>query len=114
MNRVKARIYLLESDEGGLDEPLCQDHEFKLFSRTFNVIANVNSVLSVDDNNDGDVMDRQMIMPGEQAAMELMLMRKYYFPVGSRFALRTKMLTIGYGVGRKMRVWWLKVGTNRN
>ena len=87
-----------------MDEPLCQDHEFKLFSRTFNVIANVNSVLTVDDNNDGDVIDRQMIMPGEQAAMELMLMRKYYFPIGSRFALRTKMLTIGYGVGRKMRV----------
>ena len=45
VNRVKARVYLLESDEGGLDEPLCQDHQLKLFSRTANVMTNVNRVL---------------------------------------------------------------------
>jgi len=119
VNRVKARVYLLESDEGGLDEPLCQDHQLKLFSRTANVMTNVNRVLwererrddgasGVNDSalkcGDDDIFggeidgDRQMVMPGEEATLELMLMRKLYLPVGSRFTFRTKMLTIGYGV----------------
>ena len=116
-NRVKARVYLLDSDEGGLDEPLCPDNDFMLFSRTFNVLANVNQISWAgrrdqegDDGGGGGgggnhllgagaIIDRQLVLPGEEAAMELMLMRRYVFPIGSRFTLRSRMLTVGYGVG---------------
>jgi len=121
-NRVKARVYLLDSDEGGLDEPLCQDDVFKLFSQTFHIVANVNRVIwgecagggdgdgegygDGDGSGDGSggvdevfaMNERQMVMPGEEATMELMTYRKLYLPVGSRFTLRTNSLTIGYGV----------------
>ena len=134
-NRVKARVYLLDSDEGGLDEPLCPDNDFMLFSRTFNVLANVNQISlagrSDEDgggcDNDvggggggdsggasggshrldaGAIIDRQLVLPGEEAAMELMLMRRYVFPIGSRFTLRSRMLTVGYGVGTSKMVLW--------
>ena len=127
-NRVKARVYLLDSDEGGLDEPLCPDNDFMLFSRTFNVLANVNQISWAgrrdqegDDGGGGGgggnpllgagaIIDRQLVLPGEEAAMELMLMRRYVFPIGSRFTLRSRMLTVGYGVGTSkmaLREWWL-------
>ena len=108
-NRVKARVYLLDSDEGGLDEPLCQDSLFKLFSQTLHVMANVNRITWGDDGTDGGgnigigVMDeRQMVMPGEETTMELMMYRKMFLPIGSRFTFRTHSLTVGYGVGKSL------------
>ena len=91
-NRVKAKVFLLGSEEGGIDEPVCVDHTFMIYSKTFNITANVNAILGVDDQC-------QLVMPGEETEMELMIVRKMYFPVGSRFTMRTKSLTVGFGVG---------------
>lgn len=107
-NRVKARVYLLYSDEGGLDEPLCQGDNFRLFCHSFDIITNVNQICWSDSGYDGDrreggdlsgvTDDRQMVMPGQEATMEMMIYRKLYLPVGSRFTLRKNTLTVGYGV----------------
>ena len=107
-NRIKARVYLLDSDEGGLDEPLCRDNTFKFFCHSCSIMANVNRITWGEDSPSGEdfggdmgSMDgRQMVMPGEEATMELMTYRKFFLPLGARFTLRTNDLTIGYGVGK--------------
>jgi len=87
-NRVKAQVYVLTKDEGGSSEPFINDVQVVMYSRTFNVTTHVRIASE----------DKEMVMPGEDAQLDLMLMRKMVVPEGTRFTLRSGGTTVGTGV----------------
>lgn len=88
VNRVQAQVYVLTKEEGGTAEPFIEDMMTMMYSRTWNITTNIRI------SSEG----KEMVMPGEDATLELMLLKKMVLPVGSRFTFRTGGVTVGTGV----------------
>jgi len=87
-NKATAQVYVLGKDEGGGEEPFTDDLQLMMYSKTWNVITNVKIT------SEG----KEMVMPGEDAKLELMTIKKMVMPAGSRFTLRNQGVTVGTGV----------------
>jgi len=87
-NKAMAQVYVLSKDEGGGEEPFTEDLQLMMYSKTWNITCNVKIA------SEG----KEMVMPGEDAKLELMLIKKMVLPSGSRFTLRNQGVTVGTGV----------------
>jgi len=87
-NRATAQVYVLSKDEGGGEDPFTNETQLMMYSKTWNITASVTIA------SEG----KEMVMPGEDAKLELMLIKKMVLPLGSRFTLRNQGVTVGTGV----------------
>jgi len=88
VNRAMAQIYVLSKDEGGGEDPFTNDLQLMMYCKTWNVGVNVKIT------SEG----KEMVMPGEDSQIELMLMKRMVLPGGVRFTLRNQGVTVGTGV----------------
>lgn len=63
-NHVKAQIYLLSKEEGGKQQPVTQNFQPQMFCMTWNFPAYI------------QLTDRDMMMPGEDASVQLVIKNK--------------------------------------
>jgi len=87
-NRAQAQVYVLSKDEGGGEEPFTDELQLMMYSKTWNVTTSIKIA------SEG----KEMVMPGEDAKLELMMIKKMVLPPGSRFTLRNQGVTVGTGV----------------
>jgi len=87
-NRATAQVYVLNKDEGGGEEPFTNELQLMMYSKTWNITTSITIA------SEG----KEMVMPGEDAKLELMLIKKMVLPLGSRFTLRNQGVTVGTGV----------------
>jgi len=87
-NKAMAQVYVLSKEEGGSEEPFTQDMQLMMYCKTWNMTTNVKIV------SEG----KEMVMPGEDAKVELMSIKKMVMPSGARFTLRNQGVTVGTGV----------------
>jgi len=81
----EAQVYLMTPDEGGRKKPLLTNNQLVVFSKTFDCPAFV------------DLVNKEMALPGEDATMNLRLMKKMVIEPGQHFTLRDASGTIGTG-----------------
>ncbi|KAL7671415.1 hypothetical protein ACOME3_006313 [Neoechinorhynchus agilis] len=84
-------IYTLTPNEGGRDTPIGFLDRLTLYSLTWNVDAKVKI-------NEELEPSRQMILPGEDAHVEVAFRRTLPLEVGQRFTLRDGSFTVGTGL----------------
>lgn len=89
-NKIEAQVYLLGKNEGGRERPFTNYFQAQLFCRTWNSAACL------------EIPDKDMIMPGEDAAIQFTLKKKMVLEKGERFTLRDGSHTLGYGVVTKL------------
>jgi elongation factor Tu len=82
-----AEVYVLRTDEGGRRTPFFNGYKPQFFFRTTDVTGQVSLA--------GDV---QMVMPGDNARIEVGLDKSIAVSAGSRFAIREGGKTVGSGV----------------
>jgi len=85
--KVRASIYVLNKDEGGVGKPLKHLGQNMIYGRTFDCMASTN-YLNPDDR----------IMPGENGEMNLIFRVPMVILKGDRFTIRSGKSTIGTGV----------------
>ncbi|KAF0301671.1 Elongation factor Tu, mitochondrial [Amphibalanus amphitrite] len=85
-DNVKAQVYVLKKDEGGRARPFTSFIQLQMFSKTWDCAAQV------------VVNDKEMAMPGEDAALSLRMHRPMVLEKGQRFTLRDGNTTLGTGV----------------
>jgi elongation factor Tu len=85
--KFRGEIYVLSKDEGGRHTPLLSGYKPQFFFRT----ASVTGELTLP----GGV---EMVMPGDNASLEVVLDKAIALEVGSRFAVREGGKTVGSGV----------------
>jgi len=85
-DHVKTQVYVLKKDEGGRARPFTSFIQLQMFSKTWDCAAQVT------------VTEKEMAMPGEDAALELRLLRPMVLEKGQRFTLRDGNTTLGTGV----------------
>ncbi|CAH8434710.1 unnamed protein product [Schistosoma bovis] len=88
---VQCQVYMLSKKEGGRAKPFTGNHQFHVFSKSWDCPA----VLVLPEG-------KEMVMPGEDAAVNLHFHRKMALEVGQRFTIRASSATIGYGVVGKI------------
>jgi len=81
----KAQVYLMPVEEGGRKKPCVQDMQLVCFSKTWDCSAYVKLV------------DKEMALPGEDATMELKLLKPMVLEEGQHFTIRDNNGTIGTG-----------------
>lgn len=86
----EAQVYILNKDEGGRHKPFTSFIQLQMFSRTWDCATQV------------QIPDKEMIMPGEDAKLNLKLMRPMVLEHGQRFTLRDGNITLGTGVVTKV------------
>jgi elongation factor Tu len=86
-SRFRAEVYALRKDEGGRHTPFFGGYKPQFYVRT----TDVTGVVTLP----GDV---EMVMPGDNARVEINLDRPIALDVGSRFAIREGGKTVGSGV----------------
>ncbi|KAH8854626.1 Elongation factor Tu, mitochondrial [Schistosoma japonicum] len=84
---VQSQVYMLSKKEGGRTKPFTNNHQFHIFSKSWDCSA----LLVLPEG-------REMIMPGEDAAVNLHFQKKMALEVGQRFTIRCSGTTLGYGV----------------
>lgn len=89
-NHCEAQVYVLNKDEGGQDTPIVAYFKPQMFSTTWDCTAGIY------------LKDREMIMPGEDATVELRLMKSMVMEQGQRFTFRSGKFTLGTGVITKL------------
>lgn len=89
-DQFEAQVYILNKDEGGRHKPFTSFIQLQMFSRTWDCATQVN------------IPDKEMIMPGEDAKLNLKLMRPMVLEHGQRFTLRDGNITLGTGVVTKV------------
>merc|ERR1712098_730733 len=82
---VEAQVYMMTPEEGGRKKPLMQDQQMIMFSRTWDCPLFVN------------LMNKEMALPGEDAAMHMRLMKPMVLEGGQHFTLRDSNGTVGTG-----------------
>lgn len=88
-DNAKAQVYLMTKDEGGSEKPVTDELQLLVYSKTWDCPA----IVKIDGKN--------MIMPGEDAAINLRLLKPMVLEKGQHFTLRSAGKTIGTGkVGR--------------
>ncbi|MDY3551671.1 elongation factor Tu [Gemmata sp. JC717] len=85
--RFRAEVYALRKDEGGRHTPFFSGYKPQFFLRTTDVTGVVTMPAGV-----------EMVMPGDNARVEVNLDRPIALEAGSRFAIREGGKTVGSGV----------------
>jgi elongation factor Tu len=85
--RFAAEVYVLRADEGGRRTPFFNGYKPQFFFRTTDVTGQVSLTDEV-----------QMVMPGDNARVEVGLDKPIAVTTGSRFAIREGGKTVGSGV----------------
>ncbi|MFA6250629.1 MAG: elongation factor Tu [Candidatus Shapirobacteria bacterium] len=82
----KAQIYLLKKEEGGRHTPIFNGYRPQVFIRTTDVTGDIKLPEGM-----------EMVMPGDNAAVSVTLIKPVAMQTGQRFALREGGLTVGAG-----------------
>jgi elongation factor Tu len=85
--RFESEVYILKHDEGGRHTPFVSGYKPQFFFRTTNVTGSVNLPAGI-----------EMVMPGENARLQVTLDKPIALEHGSRFAIREGGKTVGSGV----------------
>jgi len=86
-DNVEAKVYKLTAEEGGSDKPINHMSNLSIFSRTWNMVAQVRLPEGKD-----------MMMDGEDGNMVLRFPKPLMLEKGQRFTIRNGPKTIGTGV----------------
>ncbi len=89
--KFKAEVYILNQKEGGRHTPFFNKYRPQFFFRT----ADITGTCSLADGV-------EMIMPGDNASLEIELITPVAMAEGLRFALREGGKTVGAGVVAKL------------
>ncbi|XP_033744955.1 elongation factor Tu-like [Pecten maximus] len=86
-NNITAKVYLLSPEEGGKKAPFVHGSQAQIYSTTWRcpVFFQLNE-------------NKPMLMPGEDASVDIYLLKNMCMDVGQRFTIRDSNLTTGYGV----------------
>jgi len=84
-DQFKAQVYLMTPEEGGRKKPCTADMQLMVFSKTWDCAAFVRLV------------GKDMAMPGEDASVELKLLKPMVLEEGQQFTMRDSSGTIGTG-----------------
>lgn len=90
-NHFQANVYLLTKEEGGRDKPLTKKFQTIMYSKTWDMPTRINFPNEEED-------DSRLIMPGENATINITLHKSMMLEKGQRFQIRDSMQTIGSGV----------------
>ena len=90
-NKFKAELYCLSKEEGGRHTPFFGNYKPQVFIRTANVTGTVNLPEGT-----------EMVMPGDNAEVEIELQKGCVLEKGQRFALREGGRTVGAGIITKL------------
>lgn len=85
--KVEAQVYVLSPQEGGRHKPFVAHYTPVMFSHTWDIACRV--LLPP---------DKELVMPGEDATLRLLLRQPMVLEQGQRFTLRDGARTIGTGV----------------
>ncbi len=85
--KFKAEVYVLSKDEGGRHTPFFSNYRPQFYFRTTDVTGNIKLPEGV-----------EMVMPGDNVAMEVELITPIAMEKGLRFAIREGGRTVGAGV----------------
>lgn len=89
-DHCETQVYMLTKEEGGRLRPLIPYAVAHMFSKTWDTAVRVH------------IPDKEMLMPGEDAKLELRMFRRFVLEQGQRFTLRDGSTTIGTGVVTKV------------
>lgn len=89
-DNFEAQVYILSKEEGGRHKPFTSFIQLQMFSRTWDCATQV------------QIPGKEMVMPGEDAKLQLRLMRPMVLEQGQRFTLRDGHITLGTGVVTKV------------
>jgi elongation factor Tu len=87
---VEAQVYILSKEEGGRARPFTSMVQMMMFSRTWDCPCFV------------VIPGKDMVMPGEDAKVQLKLIKPMVLEQGTRFTLREGKTTLGTGVITKI------------
>lgn len=85
-DHFEAQVYVLKKDEGGKGRPYTTHFQPQMFSKTWDCAANMT------------VVGKEMVMPGEDATLQMKLIKPMVLEKGQRFTLRDGAVTLGTGV----------------
>ena len=85
-NCFMARFYLLSRSEGGRSRPVTSGYIQQLFSTTWNVACRI------------DLVDQDLIMPGEHARVKVTLLRRMVLTPAQAFTVRENNVNVATGV----------------
>ncbi|MCX6830575.1 MAG: elongation factor Tu, partial [candidate division Zixibacteria bacterium] len=85
--KFKAEVYILTKEEGGRHTPFCNGSRPQFYFRTTDVTGNVKLPEGV-----------EMVMPGDNVAIEVELLQPIAMEKELRFAIREGGRTVGAGV----------------
>lgn len=86
-NRYEAKIYFLTRAEGGRSKPVTSKYTQQLFSRTWNIECRLDLLPNM-----------AMLMPGDQATVQLTLLKKMIMTMGQPFTIRENNVTVATGI----------------
>ncbi|XP_050190551.1 elongation factor Tu, mitochondrial, partial [Myiozetetes cayanensis] len=89
--KVEAQVYVLSPQEGGRHKPFVSNFTPVMFSYTWDIACRV--ILPP---------NKELVMPGEDTALSLLLRQPMVLELGQRFTLRDGSRTIGTGVVSKV------------
>merc|ERR1719264_799250 len=84
-NNFRAQVYLMTPDEGGRKKPCVADMQLMCFSKTWDCAGYV------------QLVGKEMALPGEDATMDIKLLKPMVLEVGQNFTIRDSNGTIGTG-----------------
>ena len=93
-HKFEANVYALTKDEGGRHTPFTTNYSPQFFIRTADVAGKITLP-----------KDKEMVMPGDNATMQIELQKPEGLHEGLRYALRDGGKTIGAGVISKILDW---------
>lgn len=85
-DNVLAKAYILTADEGGMGKPILH----RMRAILFTLLADIRFVV--------DLMDKDMVLPGEDVTIKIGLGKKLVLRQGQRFTFRALGHTLGTGV----------------
>jgi elongation factor Tu len=86
-SKFRGEVYILSKEEGGRHTPFFTGYQPQFFFRTTDVTGQLNLPAGID-----------MVMPGDNARLEVCLEKPIALEPGSRFAIREGGKTVGSGV----------------
>ncbi len=84
--KFKAEVYVLSKDEGGRHTPFFTNYRPQFYFRTSDVTGTLTLAANV-----------EMVMPGDNVSVEVILQKPVAMEKGQRFAIREGGRTIGAG-----------------
>ncbi|XP_050728583.1 elongation factor Tu, mitochondrial-like [Eriocheir sinensis] len=85
-DHVEGQVYVLTKEEGGRSRPFTSFLNMQVYSKTWRCSAQI------------VVPDKEMVMPGEDAKLDIRFFKPMVLEKGQRFTLREGSVTIGTGV----------------